>query len=67
MSGGKLIGFRVVTPVAADTFELRQAAEQCYRLLRQAKVPAVLLRVTELSGVERRTEIKPRRLVRVGS
>ena len=56
MSDGKLIGFRVVTPGAADTFELRQAAEQCYRLLRGAKVPAELFMVTELSGVERRKQ-----------
>lgn len=64
MSDGKLIGFRVVTPGAADTFELRQAAEQCYRLLRGAKVPAELFMVTELSGVERRKQIKPRRAPR---
>ena len=61
MSHSILIGWRVKAQGAADTFELRQAAEQCCRLLRQAKVTAKLYRVTELSGVEACKEVKLRR------
>lgn len=58
MSDGNLVGFRVVTGGASDTFELQQAAIQCAQILRKIGRPVQCFRVLQLGGIEKLVRLR---------